>query len=184
MITVYTGPMFSGKSTALIQKYNEIKETGQRNLACFKPSRDVRDLTKIRARNVDEKLNAFVIDSFEGLRKWLLAFENEKVKITDIFLDEAQFLNGDYRVLLELSLEREIDIYIAGLCLTNELKPFGQMPYIIVNADQVIWLTANCECGEPAIYTHCKIPKTENILVGSNEYKPVCKKCWLKYNKL
>ena len=177
MITVYTGPMFSGKSTLLIETYKKLinNNISEYNILCFKPSKDKRDYTKIKARNVEKQIDSIVISKFETIQEYLTD------NIEYIFIDEIQFINGNFNILSKLSIENNIDIYVSGLSQTSELNPFGTMPYILAIADNIIKLKAKCECGKEAIYTYCKENKTQDILIGDKEYIPVCKECLLKY---
>lgn len=173
MIIVYTGPMFAGKSTALLEEYDNIKD--KESILCFKPSKDTRDTTKIRARNIEQKADAIVINKFDEITKYM----NDNIKY--IFIDEAQFINGNFNILSKLSIENDIDIYVGGLSQTSEQRPFGTMPYILAIADDIIKLQAKCECGKGARYTYCLEKKDTDILIGDKEYKPLCRKCLLKY---
>lgn len=171
MIKVYTGPMYSGKSKRLIEEYNKIWNKDR--VICFKPSKDTRELSKIRSRDSNININAIVIRSLEDILEYV---EDD---ITAIFIDEIQFLDGDVNVLLNLSIDRDIDIYISGLSLTSELSPFGIMPRILSIANKVEHLEAVCSvCNKlKAEYTYCLQDKSEDILVGSSMYIPICKDC-------
>lgn len=96
-------------------------------------------------------------------------------------IDEAQFLKGDVKLLLNLSLKYNYNIYIAGLNLTTELVPFGIIPEILAISDNIYKLHSVCYyCGKSADYTKCLADKSSDILVGSDEYLPVCKDCLFK----
>lgn len=171
MIKVYTGPMFSGKSTNLILDYVMLADCS--SALCFKPSKDTREFSKIRARNNDNELSAIVIKNFEDIEQYLVD------EITDIFIDEVQFIEGDPNILVDLSIKRGIYIRVAGLSRTSEMKPFGHMPEIMAFADDIEILDAKCnQCGSPAGYTHCKIPKQNDVMVGNTEYEPLCFDCF------
>ena len=172
MIKVYTGTMFSGKSTRLIEEYNKIEDKNA--VMCFKPSKDKREFGAIRARNVEETVSSIVISRFEEI----LFHINENIKY--IFIDEVQFINGNFNILTKFSL-KGITIFIAGLKQTSELRPFGTMPYILAIADEIEILHTNCECGEIARYTDCTTDKKNDILIGDKEkYRPVCEKCYVQ----
>lgn len=174
MITVITGPMYAEKSKYLIEKYNEIEE--KEKIKCFKPSKDKRTKTKIRSRALKQEIEANVIEKFEDIMNYI----DDNIKY--IFIDEVQFLNGNFNILEKLSIERDIDIYIAGLSKTDKQHPFGKMPYVLALADKINVLTAKCKCGKEARYTICKIKKDKEVLIDTGkEYQSVCREC---YNKL
>ena len=100
-------------------------------------------------------------------------------EITDIFIDEAQFIEGDPNVLVDLSIKRGIYIHVSGLSRTSEMKPFGHMPEIMALADDIEILDAICnQCGSGAGYTYCKVPKQNDVMVGNTEYEPLCFDCF------
>ena len=175
MITTITGPMFSGKSTRLLAEYDNI--TDKSSILCFKSSKDKRDKTKIRARNVENKIDAIVISKFEDILDFL-SFD-----IKYIFIDEVQFISGDYMILNNLSINNDIDIYIVGLSQTSEHKPFGCMPNILAISNNIYNLKARCSCGKTAYYTYCKVNKKDDVLIGDIEYEPICRKCLVERNK-
>lgn len=182
MITVYTGPMFSGKSTVLIEEYEwALKKYAKREILCFKPSKDTRTQTKIRARNVDFEIDAIVISRFEDIA----CFITDETKL--IFIDEIQFIEGNYMILNDLSVYNGIEIYIAGLKQDSNLAPFGCMPYILAIANEIVTLKANCKicCKFGAEYTYRKSKNTDTILIGdTKEYFPICVKCLNKLENI
>ena len=86
------------------------------------------------------------------------------------------------KVLLKLSIIEQYDIFISGLNLTTELKPFGSIPNILSISDNIIKLTSTCYyCGKHAEYTKCLVDKKQDIMVGSDEYIPICRDCLYRY---
>ena len=158
MITVYTGPMFSGKSSKLIEIYSNKYYNGR--VLAFKPAKDKRDKTKIKCRQYSLEIDATVISTFEDILKHL----QPDCKV--ILIDEVQFLTGDPRILLDLSLLDNYEIYVAGLSLDSEQKGFGKLPEIMAFADIIEKVYADCYyCGREAEYTRYLEKKEEQILV-------------------
>ena len=172
MIKVYTGPMYAAKSLGLIQAAKVRQKQGINNVVCFKPSKDTRDMSKIKSRVIEETLDAYVIQDLSQIKDFI-------DEDTDtIIIDEVQFLSGDVQELLWLTIYHNIDIYIAGLDLTSELTPFNIMPNILAIATEVYKLKARCQdCGKEAEYTYCLVEKNEEIMVGNSEYVPLCRNC-------
>jgi thymidine kinase len=172
MINVFSGPMFSGKSSLLIEEYNKI--WNKKNILCFKPVKDTRDNGVLKTRNSEEGIPSVCINDLKEIKK----FVNKNTKT--IFIDEIQFINGDAQELLNLSIKKEIDIYVAGLNLTSEQKNFGIMPSILAIADEITITKAVCfDCNKPiAAYTYYENDdKSGEILVGNDGYIPLCGKC-------
>ena len=67
MIRVYTGPMHSGKSSAMITAYNKIwnKDT----VKVFKPNKDNRDFGEMKSKDFVEGIPAICIETFEEVFK-------------------------------------------------------------------------------------------------------------------
>jgi len=72
--------------------------------------------------------------------------------------------------------------FIAGLNLTSERKPFGKMGDLMCIADTVEIMTSVCEvCKcDNAVFSYYKGEKSDDILIGDNEYVPVCRECYSK----
>ena len=173
MITTFIGPMFSGKSDKLIEVYNKIYNKD--NIICFKPVDDSRDLGVISSRNKQSQLKCYLINRFEDIL-FILKGLNTPFLGKIILIDEAQFIKGNVQYLNYLSIKLDYDIYISGLSLTSNLKPFECMPEILSISDNIVKLWAHCYyCGRRADYTRCLVDKVKDVLVGNEEYIPVCK---------
>lgn len=172
MIKVFTGPMFSGKSDELLKEYD--KKYHKSKILLFKPKIDTRDLGIVRTRNNKEE-KAIIIKDLKDIKKHL----NDK--INTIFIDEANFLTGDVKILLDLSIKEDLDIFISGLNMTSEQEPFGIMPQILAVADEIQIMHASCnECNRDACYTFYEAGKSGSILVGNEGYTALCARCLRK----
>ena len=196
MIKVYFGPMGSGKTEILIKEYNKIYLKNKTQV--FSPKLDNRfGIGNIRDRK-GNKISSEAIDNIFEIPNLL------KSTTKHVFIDEANFFESaedleknitqmdleqrrydSIRLLLEISLEKNIDFNIFGLNLTAEMKPYGIMPLAIAFADERHELKAECiDCGAEAKYTYY-IPghKTTNV-IGADDYCAVCGSCHLKWTKL
>lgn len=179
-LIIYTGPMKSGKTTALLDKYSNEKCSYQspERLMLFKPI-------------IDDRFSRHNVVTRDGkmLRCNNVATIDDIVNIADkydkVFIDEFQFLAGDVARLIDLSLNDK-EIYIAGLNLTAERKPFGLMDKLFPYATEINLLFGNCDnCGSigNGIYTYFKGGKTQDILIGEDNYMCVCSDCYKKLIK-
>ena len=170
MITTFTGPMHSSKSETMIKYYNKIYNKD--SILVFKPKVDTRDEGIIRSKGSSKYIDAICIKELEEIEK----FVNED--ITNIFIDEIQFLKGNVKTLLKLSIMDDIDIYCAGLNMTSEQEPFGLMPQILAISDKIINTYSSCNvCGRKAIYTDYDGNKESEVLVGDEGYMSLCRRC-------
>ena len=178
-LIIYTGPMKSGKTTKLIEQYiktlNKDSRTGM-----FKPKLDTRwSATKVIDRNGNNQIISTLLDDIDML--W-----NFKDMYKNFFIDEFQFLEGNISTINKL-LELGKNIWVAGLNLTTDKKPFGLMGDLMCFANTIYILKGNCDCcgkQNNGIYTIYDGIKNTNIIVGDDKYKCVCSKCYIKYNIL
>ena len=174
MINTYVGPMFSGKSDSLITIYNNI--WNKDIVMAFKPKNDSRDENYIKSKNSEVKIPAIYIEDLSEIPGYVIG-----KNIHTVFIDEAQFLKGDVQILIDLSVDYDIDFYIAGLNMTSEQKPFGLMPNIMAVSDHVDVIKGFCvECNKPSVYTFYEGEKNSDVLVGDGNYTSLCPKCLSK----
>lgn len=181
MIRTYVGPMFSGKSDALISIYKKIWNKDL--VAAFKPAIDVRDKDQIKSKNYEVTIPAKYIISLNEIPDTI---KNMGRPIKTVFIDEAEFLSGDVSTLVDLSVIEGIDFYIAGLNMTAEQKPFGKMGDILAVSDEVYLIRGFCQdCNKESIYTYYEADdKTGDILVGNDNYVSLCPACLKKRREL
>jgi thymidine kinase len=97
-----------------------------------------------------------------------------------ILINEGQFFKDLYPIV-ESMLNAGKKIYIAGLDGDFQRKKFGQILDLIPLCDKVTKLTSlciMCKNGESGIFSMRLTSETEQTLIGTNEYAPVCRKCF------
>ena len=175
MIKTFTGPMFSGKTTALLSTYFNM--WNKKNILCFKPKINTRD-DGIKSKNIKENVPAIEITRLEEIYEYL------KKNTRTIFIDEANFLKGNVNVLTNISIDMNIDIYICGLNMTAEQKPFGIMPDILAVSDCIEIKKSYCtDCNRIASFSYYEGGKNKDIVVGDNGYISLCEDCLRKRRK-
>ncbi|MBR2705146.1 MAG: hypothetical protein IKE91_06740 [Clostridia bacterium] len=169
-INVYTGPMKCGKSNKIIDEAKRQMIAGKK-IKIFKPEIDTKDYIMDRNGN---KLKTVNISNIEEIQNY----------DADVYvIDEFQFLDGDVDCIEKMAEDGK-KFYIAGLNLTSEGKPFGQMGDLLCVSDNVQTMTSICEIckRDNAIFSFYKLnDKDGDIRIGDNEYIPVCREC---YNEL
>lgn len=171
-ISVFTGPMKSGKSSTIINTANNLINQGE-NVKVFKPVIDDRFGNSVVQDRNGNKIDAININKIDDLVNY---------DADSYVIDEFQFLEGDLNIIKNLANKGK-KFYIAGLDLTTEKKVFGRMGDIIEASDDVKVFKATCDCcGSPnAIYSYCTAEKTGDILVaGDDVYLAVCPECYDK----
>ena len=76
------------------------------------------------------------------------------------------------------------NVYICGLNSDFKRKPFGNWLDLEQICDRVTHLHSWCSiCKKnPALFSHRLTNETEKIIIGSDNYIPVCRTCWLTVN--
>jgi thymidine kinase len=194
-ITVYTGPMFSGKTQALMARLRS-KERAHKKVLVVKPELDDRFhslaeiVSKQRTAQKFEKhasMAAYPIKSGLDLGPLIREFDPDVVGV-----DEAQFFDDSIGWVLDriahqsgaiigdVEIPRTLEVYAAGLDLDAWAKPFGPMPNLLAFADRVEKFMANCFlCGQDARLTQKIGGSGGRIEVGADDlYEARCVACW------
>jgi thymidine kinase len=176
-IEIICGSMFSGKTEELIRRIK--RATIARQLVqVFKPALDNRYSEEQVASHAGSFFNAIPVSNVAQMRQ-LLNLEAEVIGI-----DEAQFFDSDLVAFCREVANAGRRVIVAGLDLDFRGEPFGPMPYLMAEAEQVDKLHAIClVCGAPASRTQRLIngqPASYNdpiILVGATEnYEARCRR--------
>ena len=186
MITVYTGPMFSGKTQALMARLQS-KQRAHKNVLVVKPALDNRydsvDEIVVKQKTAQRfekhaSMAAYPIKNAAQLEALI-----RKINPDVIGVDEAQFFGEEFTGALAY-IARERDVYVAGLDLDAWAKPFGPMPQLLAIADRVEKFTANCfQCGQDARFTQKIGGSSGRIEVGADDlYEARCGECWTSPN--
>lgn len=184
MLTVITGPMFSGKSSALISNgiSNVIAGNG---VVAFKPANDDRyDINSITSHYGD-KLAAHptsVNNLFSEANKIFEKRPLGELDVNVILIDEAQFFDKPEILLAVNEWSEWAHVIVAGLSQDSFGKPFGAMPELLSMADNIVCLRAvcsKCRSINTATRTYRKISSNEQVAVGGiSMYEPRCFECW------
>jgi thymidine kinase len=97
-----------------------------------------------------------------------------------ILINEGQFFSDLYEVVVDM-LNKNKRVYICGLDGDFERKKFGSVLDLIPLCDKVTKLTSlcsSCKDGTPGIFSMRLTNETEQTIVGSDNYIPVCRKCY------
>lgn len=188
------GPMYAGKTSKLIDIYkqclfcnipvvvinhsldsrydNTLLSTHDKiMIPCIKTNKltDIYDF-KNRITNDSEKI---INDNNYAL----------KTKIDEarvVLINEGQFFE-DLSECVEDMLKKGKKIYIAGLDGDFERKKFGQIVDLIPLCDKITKLTSLCSMcknGTLGIFSKRLTNEKEQTVIGSDNYIPVCRKCY------
>ncbi len=145
-LAVYTGPMYAGKTTALIDTL-ETYDT----YTAFKPDVDDRYGDRIATHN-GEDCEAYAVDTTAGIVSVLRQQSDEEPDA--IGIDEAQFFNDTLPETVNALLDRGYDVVVAGRDRDFKREPFTVVSHLVDEADRGAFYYADCEeCGDRARYT-------------------------------
>ena len=147
-VEVIAGPMFSGKTEELIRRLRRAV-IAKKKVQVFKPKIDNRYATHAVASHAGTAFDAIPLDHIEEIWQHL----SPDVEVVGI--DEAQFFSPRIIPLVQrLADERDIRVIVAGLDMDFRGEPFGPMPGLLAQADEVTKVKAICMvCGEEATRT-------------------------------
>lgn len=177
-LTVICGPMFGGKTTALLQRVLWAKNGQERPVVVVKP-------------RFDNRYSETRIVSHDGLStpcSSISCWEEIDSDIgpdTVVFIDEAQFFeapnfHGDIEAIVEKLLNAGNDVVANGLDMDTRGKVFRPIIALLGLADEVIKTKAHCAvCGQPASKTQKMVESDDRIELGSTDkYQPRCNRHW------
>jgi thymidine kinase len=190
------GPMFSGKTSRLVEIYKQCKFCNI-SVTVINHTIDNRydeellsthDKVKIPCMKTERLLDLWCesIDLEEDIE--IIPRINDKVKIRTsevILINEGQFF-PDLEEFVRLLLNDGKKIYICGLDGDFERKKFGTILDLIPLCDKVTKLTSLCSLcknGTPGIFSMRLTHETDQTVVGSDNYIPVCRKCYSNKNR-
>lgn len=173
-IHVIVGPMFAGKTTALLRRITSEGKNG-RNVALIKSNKDTRYGLDSVITHDGAKHPCWALSDLLSFRQKL--GDDAYGELDIIGIDEAQFFEDLYEFCCQAADHDGKTIIVAGLDGDYLRRSFGSMLDIIPLADSVTKLTARCElCGKKAYFTLRKTEETQTELIGGADvYMPVCR---------
>jgi thymidine kinase len=175
-LTVHTGSMFSGKTSALQKDVKKLRIAGYRVLVC-KPKIDTRYGSNKVVTHDQGALDAFEIEEIGDADQYIKAFKPDFIAI-----DEVQFLKGPITNtvdVVKMLLNNGIGVLVAGLDIDYTGTPFGITKELSIIAEYPTKHHAVCvKCGNDAWISHRKSKSTKRIQLGNEEdYEPLCRQC-------
>ena len=174
------GPMFSSKTSTLLQIYKQCKFCNI-SVSIINHSIDTRYHDTMMSSH--DKVMAPCIQTNKLGNVWSIN-DNEHYEIlrkSDVILiNEGQFFEDLYDIVIDM-LDNHKKIYICGLDGDFERKKFGNIIDLIPLCDKVRKLTSLCSLckdGTPGIFSMRLTQDKSQTLVGSDNYIPVCRKCY------
>jgi len=171
------GPMFSGKTTHLIEIINQNKCMKSLSINYIKNNRygTNENIThtgipiKTTYKVMTEKLNDII------LNEEFLYYKNSEL----IIIDECQFYSDIYSFVLNAVENDNKHVICAGLNGDSNRNLFGDLFKLIPYVDEIKFLKAICKCGGDAIFSKRIVSSQNQVLIGEKDlYTTVCRKCY------
>ena len=183
-LEIIMGPMFSGKTSKLLEIYKQC-------VFCNIP-------VSIINHSLDKRYHDSMISSHDKIMApclqakelkdvWSMddtsiSMKNDDIlKKSDIILiNEGQFFSDLYEVVIDM-LKHKKQIYICGLDGDFERKKFGNILDLIPLCDKITKLSSlcsKCKNGTLGIFSLRLTNEKTQTVIGSENYIPVCRKCY------
>tara|TARA_B100001093_G_C26412439_1_gene836178 strand:+ start:140 stop:679 length:540 start_codon:yes stop_codon:yes gene_type:complete len=175
-LEIIMGPMFSGKTQLLIKKYNILSL--DTSCIAFNYYKDTRYGENIIASHDKKSIPSINIELLSQIFNHL-----NFSKITHILINEAQFFSDLKESIIKLIEDYNKHVIICGLDSDFKREKFGQMWDLIPHADYIIKLKGTCNnCDNYSLFTHRISKEQSQEVIGNDNYIPLCRKCYIKYN--
>jgi thymidine kinase len=173
-LEIILGPMYSGKSSRIVEIYKKCK-------FCNIPVTVINHIIDNRyddtLLSTHDKIMIPCIQTNSLNDVWR---EHDIRESQVILINEGQFFEDLYAVVSDM-VKSGKQVYVCGLDGDFERNKFGQMLDLIPLCDTVTKLTSLCSVcknGTKAIFSMRVTHEKEQTLVGSDNYKPVCRYCY------
>ncbi len=226
-LELFLGPMFSGKTSRLIDIYKReefcsqhpivINYSGDNRYSDHETHMSSHDSIKIpciRTTNLSDIFDVGLYLLMKSTRKDDSKFlENIIVSTPDddntlsskiniikslidekhptftrtILINEGQFFPDVFDWVKHMVTYLNKRVYIAGLDGDFKQNPIGDLLKLLPYSNKCTKLTSlcyDCRDGTEAIFSHRITSETEQIVIGSDNYVPLCRYCYCKRNNI
>jgi len=171
------GPMFSGKTTYLIRTYDRSIKNGN-NVLVINYSEDTRYSNKMLSSHDQVMIPCVFSKSLYS------AIHNNDINSYHVVLiNEGQFFDDLYESVLYLVETLHKSVYICGLDGDFKRQRFGTLLDLVPLCDKITKLNSRCNfCDNPALFSHRITSEKEQVVIGVNNYVPLCRNCYVNEN--
>ena len=175
-LELIVGPMFSGKTTRLIEIYNKYQ---QKNVIAINYSQDTRYSDTMLSSHDKKMIPCLFADNLNSV------LENPDITNSKVILiNEGQFFPDIYDSVIKLVEEFNKKVYVCGLDGDFQRNLFGDLLKLVPLCDNIVKLRSNCDkCNNEASFSHRLTNESKQVVIGNNNYVPLCRTCYLKLTK-
>lgn len=178
-LSLIIGPMYSGKTSTILDLY--------RKYGFSKISTMVINYAE-DTRYHDTKLSTHdkIMIPCVNTMKIRDIMTDDVLEDYDVFLiNEGQFFPDLKICVMELVETYNKTVYVCGLDGDFKRNPFNQIVDLIPLCDEVVKkysICKGCENGTRALFSHRTSNEKTVKVIGSSNYIPLCRKCYLGHN--
>lgn len=178
-LELFIGPMFSGKTSKLLEIYKQYTFCNSEIIVINHSSDDRYSDTML---STHDKIMIPCVNTIRlmDLYKYSSILDVNMEKHNIVLINEGQFFQDLYEFVIQCLRENK-KLYICGLDGDFRRKKFGQMLDLIPLCDKVTKLTSLCgicKNGTLGIFSLRLTSDREQTLIGSSNYIPVCRSCY------
>ena len=176
-LELIVGSMFSGKTSYLLDIYKKCKfcdipiavinyADDARYSDTMLSTHDKQMIPCIKAKTITDAI-------FDNLAEISAA--------EVILINEGQFFPDIEEQVQALVEKKQKRVYICGLDGDFERKPIGKLHNLIPFCDEIVKLKSLCSLcrdGTPGIFSFRTTHEVDQVVIGSSNYIPLCRKCY------
>lgn len=173
------GPMFSGKTSRLVDIYNEC----------------INNNIKVVVLNYqeDKRYHNFMLSTHDNVTipcVFLMTITDimntpDFIAAKVVLINEGQFFADIVPCVYAMVENMNKNVYVCGLDGDFKRKRFGDLLDLIPICDSVTKLQSRCgTCHNNAAFSHRLTGETSQVVIGSSNYVPLCRTCYKKTNDL
>jgi len=172
-LEITVGPMYSGKTTDLIKQWYQFTDCNK-NVLVINYAEDKRYHSEMLSTHDKKTIPCTFCYKISDL------LENGMVQWADVVLiNEGQFFSDIYESVIEIVEKHNKYVYICGLDGDFRRNKFGRLLDLVPFCDKLTKLTANCVlCSLPALFSHRVTAEEGQVVIGSDNYIPLCRSCY------
>ena len=172
-LSICCGCMFSGKTSWLMNQFKKYSYIGK-TISVINFADD--------KRYHNSNLSTHDKHMISCIQSHLLKDVYSQMEKTDVILiNEGQFFQDLYDIVIELVEVKHKIVHIAALDGDFKRNMFGQILQLLPKCDDYLKLhalCAKCKDGTKASFSHRISHENEQISIGSDNYIPLCRKCY------
>jgi thymidine kinase len=169
-LEIIIGPMFAGKTSYLHNIYNTHHET---SLITINHISDTR-------YSVDDAMFNHDGVSIPCVRTAVLGDVIVPDDTEVVLINECNFYPDLFEFVVHQVDVKKRKVYVCGLDGDFQRNMFGDILKLIPYCNKVIKLNGICQiCGQSSIYSKRITNEKEQISIGTDNYLPVCRECYL-----